>query len=56
MKNNLDSYPECNDKRNEIKSILYLHVGKTAGSSIRHIFKDKLTHICHFKKTFNRYS
>ena len=25
MKNNLDSYPECNDKRNrEIKSILYL--------------------------------
>lgn len=51
MKNNLDSYPECNDKRNkEIKSILYLHVGKTAGSSIRHIFKDKLTHICHLKK------
>ena len=32
------------------KSILYLHIGKTAGSSIRHIFKNKLTHICHLKK------
>ena len=47
----LIKYPFLNEKYNiKINSILYLHVGKTAGSSIKQIFKNKLTTICHLNK------
>ena len=47
----LEKYPFLNKKYNiKINSILYLHVGKTCGSSIKHIFKNKLTTICHLNK------
>jgi hypothetical protein len=49
----LEKYPFLNLKyniNNSITNTLYIHVGKTSGSSIKKMLKDKLTTVCHLDK------